>query len=190
MKFICQKWDHSNKADQRGRPLLEPEIVDKVIELLKDSPNWGDESVSDRFCNLNIILSPSSVGNIRRTHSIPPAPERQKTGSWERFLAVMWPMLAAMDFTTVEILDPVTNELTIMYLLFAMRLETREVQFVGMTENPNEEWMLNQARKLTDPIDGFLINKTHMIIDNDTIFSKAIQKALNWYGHRMCSHLY
>ncbi len=180
--LICQKWDHSNKVNQRGRPLLEQEIVNKVIELLKENPNWGDESVSNRLRNLKIILSPSSVGNIRRTHGIPPAPERQKTGSWERFLAAMWPMLAAMDFTTVEILDPVTNELTTMYLLFAMHLDTREVQFVGMTENPHEEWMLNQARKLTDPIDGFLINKTHMIIDNDTIFGEAFQEALNWDG--------
>ncbi len=114
--------------------------------------------------------------------SHPSAPERQKTGSWKRFLATMWPMLAAMNFTIVKILDPVTKKLTTMYLLFAVHLDTREVQFVGMTENPHKEWMLNQARKLTDPIDGFIINKTHMIIDNDTIFNEAFQKALNWDG--------
>ncbi len=73
-----------------------------------------------------------------------------------------------------------------------MHLATREVHFCGMTEHPNEEWMLQQARNLTDPFNGFLTNKTHIIMDNDTIFSDSFRHALERDGPkavRTCYHV-
>ena len=42
------------------------------------------------------------------------------------------------------------------YLLFVMELKTRRVHFAGCTPNPDEAWMTQVARNLTDAIDGFL----------------------------------
>ena len=52
------------------------------------------------------------------------------------------------------------------------------LKFCGLTEYPKEEWMIQMARNLTDPIDGFFKNSSHCIMDNDTIFSRAFKSML------------
>ncbi len=141
--------------------------------MLTDNPTWGDDTVSNRCGNMGITVSAPAVRAIRKRYGIPPAPERQKPGSWARFLAATWPTLVAMDFTTVEVLDPTTNTLATYYVLFAMRLATREVNLVGITQHPTKAWMLQQARNATDDFDGFFRDVTHCIIDNDRSFSPA-----------------
>jgi putative transposase len=42
------------------------------------------------------------------------------------------------------------------YLLFVMELSTRRVQFAGCTTNPEEDWMMQVGRNLTDFQEGFL----------------------------------
>ncbi|MDG2381607.1 MAG: hypothetical protein P8N76_08025 [Pirellulaceae bacterium] len=65
-----------------------------------------------------------------------PAPDRQRTGSWSTFLKAHWNVLAAIDFTTIEVWTK--GGLVTFYLLFVMELKTRRVHFVGCTPNPNE----------------------------------------------------
>jgi hypothetical protein len=48
-------------------------------------------------------ISDTTVGNILKQHGIEPAPTRQRTGSWETFLKSHWDVMAAIDFTTVEV---------------------------------------------------------------------------------------
>ncbi len=51
--------------------------------------------------------------------------------SWATFLKSHWDVIAAIDFTTVEVWTK--GGLTTFYLLFAMELSTRRVHFVGCT---------------------------------------------------------
>ena len=53
-----------------------------------------------------------------------------------------------MDFTTLEVWTK--SGLVTYYLLFVMELATRRVHFAGLTANPDEGWMLQAARNLTD----------------------------------------
>ena len=53
------------------------------------------------------------------------------------------------------------------YLLFGIEQATRKVQFASCTRNPNEAWMEQSARNLSDPFDGFLSNKRYLIMDRD-----------------------
>ena len=66
-------------------------------------------------------------------------------------------MLAAIDFTTVEVWT--RGGLVTFYLLFGMELKTRRVHFAGCTISPDEQWMKQVARNLTDTLDGFLLDK-------------------------------
>ena len=59
------------------------------------------------------------------------------------------------------------------YVLFAMELATRRVQLVGLTTQPNEAWIKQIARNLTDCVDGFLLGKRYVIMDRDSKFSVA-----------------
>ena len=84
-------------------------------------------------------MSDQTVGNILKDHGIEPAPERKRTTTWATFLKAHWDQLAAIDFTTVEVWTK--SGLVTYYLLFAMRLATRQVSFLGCTPNPVRSWM-------------------------------------------------
>ena len=64
------------------------------------------------------------------------------------------------------------------YLLFALELKTRRVHFAGCTVNPDDAWMKQIARNLTDAEDGFFKGITHMLMDRDTKFSEAFRSIL------------
>jgi len=45
------------------------------------------------------------------------------------------------------------------YVLVAIELSNRRNHFSGATPNPNTQWMMQIARNLTDPVDGFVMKK-------------------------------
>ncbi len=59
--------------------------------------------------------------------------------------------------------------LTTFYVLVAMRLSTRRVEIVGITECPDGDWGGQMARNLTAS-GGFLDGASHLLIDRDTKF--------------------
>ena len=89
-------------------------------------------------------------------------------------------MLGAIDFTTVEVWTP--RGLVTFYLLFAMELKTRRVHFAGCTVNPNEAWMKQVARDLTNCEDGFLNGKRYLLMDRDGKYCPAFQDLLKGEG--------
>ena len=63
-----------------------------------------------------------------------------------------------------------------------MELATRRVHFAGLTANPDEGWMLQVARNLTDAEEGFLRGKKYLLMDRDTKFSEAFRIILEQAG--------
>ena len=80
-------------------------------------------------------------------------------------------MLASVDFTTIEVWT--RNGLATYYLLFFMELATRRVHFAGLATNPDEGWMLQIARNVTDAEEGFLRGKKYLLTDRDAKFSRS-----------------
>ena len=85
---------------------------------------------------------------------IEPAPERHRKTSWRAFIKTHWDVLASIDFTTVEVWT--TGGLVTYYLLFVMKVATRQIHFAGCTVNPDAAWMLQVGRNITDGLDSFL----------------------------------
>jgi len=59
---------------------------------------------------------------------------------------------------------------------------SRHVHLAGCTRNPNEPWMKQMARNLTDPMAGFLRNKRYLLMDRDTKYSEAVRHLLEQSG--------
>jgi transposase InsO family protein len=108
------------------------------------------------------------------------APQRGKKGSWETFLKAHWEVLAATDFFTVEVWT--LGELVTHYVLFFIELATRSVRMAGITTEPNDAFMVQTARNLTDVVDGFLFDKRYLILDRDTKYSLAFRGFLKREG--------
>jgi hypothetical protein len=71
-------------------------------------------------------------------------------------------VLAAADFFTVEVWG--LRGLVTFYVFFVIELATRRIEIAGITPNPNEAWVMQIGRNLTDPLDGFLADKKLLII--------------------------
>jgi putative transposase len=123
-----------------------------------------------------LCLSLLAVG-ILKAAGLEPAPARRQGLTWKEFLKVHWPVLAATDFFTVELWT--ARGLIRYHVLSVIRLATREVQIAGLVPEPNESWMLQAARNLIDPWEGFLRSSRLLIHDRCTLFSEQFRQLLS-----------
>jgi transposase InsO family protein len=68
------------------------------------------------------------------------------------------------------------------YVLFFIKLDTREVHIAGMTAHPKEAWMMQIARNLTMDEWGVLKPGQYLIHDRDTKFCTAFKQILDGAG--------
>ena len=70
-----------------GRPRIEKEIEKpSVVRMARENRSWGYDRIVGALTNLGYRLSDQTVGNILKRHSIPPAPERKTTVTWQEFI--------------------------------------------------------------------------------------------------------
>ena len=98
--------------------------------------------------NLNHKVGRGTIAKVLKGNGMEPAPERSKHTSWSTFLQSHWKTLAASDFFTVEVWTG--SGLVSHYVLFVISLVDRIVTIAGITARPDEPWMLQIARNVTD----------------------------------------
>jgi len=86
----------------------------------------------------------------------------------------------ATDYFTVN-----TWNLRRLYVLFFMELSTRRILWFGVTENPNQKWVGQQARNLTWQLQEQGSQAKFLICDNDKKFPFAFEHVLAGEGVRM-----
>ena len=177
-KLIAKKWTYPRKGP--GRPRITQEITDLVLRMASENISWGYDRIQGALANLGHIIAPNTVKNILKRHGIDPAPERKKRPSWITFLKAHWDVIAATDFFTVEVWT--LRGLVTYYVLFVMRLKTRSVHIAGITPTPNETFMQQVVRNLTDVSDGFLLDSKFLIMDRDTKYTQAFRANLKREG--------
>ena len=179
-ELVAKKWDYSDRRQSVGRPRIRQVIVDLVVRFAKENPTWGYDRIQGALSNVGYHISDSTIRNVLNAHGIEPAPDRVKSMKWSTFLKAHWDVLAAMDFTTVEVWTK--GGLVTYYLLFVMELKTRRVCLAGITPSPTEAVMKQVARQLTDTEDGFLNGKRYLIMDRDTKFCQSFRSYLEREG--------
>jgi len=161
-ELVARDWDFSKYRKSSGRPPVAQEIVQLVLRMAEENPSWGYDRIQGALANLGHPLSDRTVGNILKAHGIEPAPERKRQSTRKSFLEAHWDVLASVDFTTIEVWT--RSGLVTFYLLFVMESATRRVHFGGCTTNPDESWMCQVARNLSDAEDGFLRGKKCLLM--------------------------
>jgi hypothetical protein len=123
--LVAQKWNYSQRRKSAGRPPVAQEIVDIVLRLARENPTWGYDRIQGALANLGYEVSDQTVGNILKQHGVEPTNDRKRRTTWKTFVKSHWDVLAAIDFTTIEVWT--RGGLITYYLLFVMELATRRV---------------------------------------------------------------
>jgi putative transposase len=178
-RLVAKKYDGS-KQRAPGRPRTKPDIAALVVRMANENPTWGYTRIRGGLKNLGREVARNTIKAILKDHGIEPAPERRTKTPWTTFLAAHWDGLAAADFFTVEVLT--MGGLVRYFVFFVMRLKTRTVEIAGITRQPNEAWMTQTARNLTDAHDGFLRGVRYLILDRDPFYTTAFRRILRDSG--------
>lgn len=178
--LVAKKWDFSDRRKRVGRPRIRQVIVDLILRFVQENPTWGYDRIQGALANVGYRIADQTVGNVLKQHGIEPAPDRKRQTTWKTFIKSHWDVLAAIDFTTIEVWTK--RGLVTYHLLFAMELATRRVYMAACTPTLGDDFMKQVARNLTDPFDGFLKDKKYILIDRDSNFSLAFRSILKDAG--------
>jgi len=179
-KLAAEKFDGSNQRKSLGRPRVDKELEDLVVQMAKENRSWGYNRLAGALVHLGYDISAQTVGNILKRRGLPTAPERQKTTTWRAFIRTHMDILWATDFFTTEVWT--MRGLVTYYVLFVIHLETRQVHIAGVTPHPNTPWMVQIARNLTMEEWGILPLGQYLIHDRDTKFCAAFKQILDDAG--------
>ena len=174
--LIARKWNYSHRRRSPGRPRTQHTIVELIVHMALENPSWGYTRIQGALANLDHEVGRGTIANILREQGLEPAPERGKRTRWSTFLKAHWECVAATDFFTVEVCAP--RGLVTYYVLFFLGLASRAVKIAGLTTHPNDQWMTQIARNLTDPEEEFLRDTRFLIMDRDTKYSDAFRDIL------------
>jgi putative transposase len=178
--LAAEKFDGSNRRRFPGRPRVDKELEDLVVQMAKENRSWGYDRLAGALAHLGYDISAQTVGNILKRRGLPTAPERQKTTTWRAFIRTHLDVLWATDFFTTEVWT--MSGLVTYYVLFVMHLETRRIHIAGVTPHPNTQWMVQIARNLSMKEWGILPLGQYLIHDRDTKFCAAFTQILDDAG--------
>jgi hypothetical protein len=167
-KLAADKCDGSTRRKSPGRPRVDKELEDLVVQMAQENRSWGYDRLAGALAHLGYDISDQTVGHILKRRGVAPAPERRTTTTWKAFIRTHMDVLWATDFFTTDVWT--LGGVVTFYLLFFIKLDTREIHLAGVTAHPGEAWMKHMARHLTMEEWGILQPGQYLIHDGDRKF--------------------
>ncbi len=113
-ELIGAKYDSTKSPNQkkRGRKPISQEIVDEVLRMNQNNPDWGYDKIAGTMRYLGYDICASTVRNILNDYGIIPDPERKKTGDWLLFIDMcdMWDGFLLGKKYLIHDRDPLFNK--------------------------------------------------------------------------------
>ena len=152
-----------------GRPQIETELRALIRQMSTENLLWGAPRIHGELLKLGFSVAQSSVAKYMVKRRGPPSQE------WRTFLRNHAPDIAAMDLFVVP-----TIGFKLLYGFVIIRLDRRDLVWIGVTTNPTAEWV---ARQITEafPWDGA---PRYMIRDRDRIYGTVVTRRLHAMGIR------
>jgi putative transposase len=176
-QLVARRWTYPQRTV--GRPRTDSGSCELVLRLARENPTWGYRRIHGELVGLSITLAPSTIWAILRRHGIEPAPRRAEL-SWSQFLRTQASSIIACDFLTVD-----TVWLRRLYVLFFIELENRRVHFGGVTANPHERWVTQQARNLVMTLAERKQSVRFLVRDRDSKFTREFDEVFRSEGMRV-----
>lgn len=165
--LVRLKWSYL-RQNPGGRPSIDSELENLIVRLAEENPRWGYGKIEGELLKLDYRVSQSTIRNVLKRHNILPAPVRNGSLGWRRLMSHYQEQILACDFFTVE-----TIRLQTLYVFFFIELGTRQVYLAGITPNPNELWVTQQARQIVWELEARENSFRFLIRDNDSKFGSS-----------------
>jgi transposase InsO family protein len=152
-----------------GRPQIETELRALIRQMSTENLLWGAPRIHGELLKLGFSVAQSSVAKYMVKRRGPPSQE------WRTLLRNHAPDIAAMDLFVVP-----TIGFKLLYGFVILRLDRRDLVWIGVTTNPTAEWV---ARQITEafPWDDA---PRFMIRDRDRIYGTVVTRRLRAMGIR------
>jgi putative transposase len=121
------------QSRQRGRPAIDPEIIQLIRRMCRANPLWGAPRIHGELLKLGLEISEATVAKymIRRAH--PPSQ------TWRAFLQNHAKEIIALDFFAVP-----TATLKVLFVLIVLSHDRRRILHFNATEHPTGAWTARQ----------------------------------------------
>jgi hypothetical protein len=163
-----------------GRPPTAPELRELIVRLAKENPTWGHRRIQGELARLGHKIGKGTVWQILTDNRIDPAPNRSDV-TWTEFLHSQ--AAVACDFFTVD-----TALLRRYYVLFFIKVDTRQVFFAGVTANPTGDWTTQAARNLFIDHSERLEDARAVVRDRGSQFVEAFDEVFHTKASRSSAH--
>jgi transposase InsO family protein len=152
-----------------GRPQISGELRALIRQMSIENPLWGAPRIHGELLKLGFEVAQSSVAKYMVKRVGPPSQR------WGAFLRNYAPEIAAMDLFVVP-----TVGFNLLYTFVIVRLDRRELVWLGVTGNPTAEWI---ARQITE---AFPWNEAprYLIRDEDGIYGDRVRRRIEAMGIR------
>jgi hypothetical protein len=174
-QLVASKWNYSHRRGP-GRPRAMKTIVDLILRMALENRSRGYTRIRGALANLGHQVGRGTIPNILREHDIEPAPERDRHTRWSTFIKAHWECLTATYFLSVEV--HTLEGLVTYYILFFIDIASRSVHIAGITSHPDNRWMAQVARNVTDLEEAFSRGKRDLILDRDTKYSDEFRNVV------------
>ncbi len=175
--LVTRRWTQPRRRRTGGRRTA-AELRQSVLRLASENPTWGYRRIHGELARLGYPLAPSTVWLILKRADVDPAP-RHSGPTWRQFLAAQAHGILATDFFCVD-----TLLLQRLYVLFVVEHATRRVHLLGVTANPSEAWVAQQARNLLMDLGDRVTSCNFLIRDRDSKFTSVFDAVFASEGIR------
>ena len=152
-----------------GRPQIDADLRALIRRMSADNPLWGAPRIHGELLKLGFEVAQSSVAKYMTKRAGPPAQ------GWSIFLRNHAPNIAAMDLFVVP-----TIGFELLYAFVIVRLDRRNLVWVGVTTNPTAEWIV---RQLTEAFPWDEAPR-YLIRDRDRAYGAAVVRRVRAMGIR------
>src|SRR5216684_3297734 len=77
-QLVRRKWAAFGRRRGPGRPSLDPEIQNLILQMAKDNPRWGCVRVRGELLKFGHVVSATTIRNLLRRNRVGPAPLRSQ----------------------------------------------------------------------------------------------------------------
>jgi putative transposase len=180
-ELVRRKWTFVNTPKAPGRPSTDPRLVQVILRLANEN-RWGDDRITGELKKLGYRVSHETVRKILRRHGVLPISAQRVSSNWRTFLHHYKATFLACDFFTIE-----TIRLQTLSVFFFIEIGTRRVHVAGITPQPTQHWVAQQARQFLWNLETEARLFTHLVRDNDGKYSASFDAVFESAGIEVVS---